>query len=172
MPITSIDVRDGDPTVQASGQHRGTVAATFDDGRLTEKNIRASDIDDWNDKVAAASGEMQAQMESSDAHAAVDPDSDVTANKEASQAQTCVAYIRDAWNMESANDGWMLYSRINNYVTGHSNWITAKPHLIAEGLTDEEYEQAATAYAYLSGAGRPATMADAQTIQDAWTGQH
>lgn len=61
MPITSIDVRDGDPTVQASGQHRGTVAATFDDGRIVERHIRAADADEWNDLVASMSAAMQAQ---------------------------------------------------------------------------------------------------------------
>jgi hypothetical protein len=172
MPITSIDVRDGDPTVQQSGQHRGTVKATFDDGRTSEKPLRGIDLDDWNDKVAAAWGVMQDDMIRSDAHEAVDPDADVTANKEASQPQTCIAYIKQAWEQESANSAWLLYARINNYVTGHSDWATVKPLLLAEGLPEEEYDRAAVAYAYLSGAGRPAILSDAQTIQDAWEGQH
>ena len=172
MPIVSIDVRDGDPTVNSTGQHRGSVIATFDDGRISEKRIRAADADEWNDKVASASAEMQADMERKDAEAAVTPDSDVTENKEASIAQTCIAYIREAWSQQSAYQGWLLYARINTYVTNHSSWATAQTHLIAAGLTQEEYDQAELAYNYLSGAGRPATMSDAQTIQDAWESQH
>jgi hypothetical protein len=172
MPIVSIDVRDGDPTVQASGQHRGTIKATFDDGRITEKSLRAADIDGWNDAVASAWGDMEADMVRSDAYAAVDPAADVEANGEATKPQTCIAYIKQAWASESANDAWLLYARINNYVTGHSDWATVKPLLLAEGLPEEEYDQAAVAYAYLSGAGRPAILSDAQGIQDAWESQH
>ena len=171
MPITSVDVRDGDPTVQASGQHRGTVTGTFDDGRILERNLRTPDSDTWNDKVAAQSAEMQVIMEERDAQAAVDPDAPVAADKEASIAQTCVAYIREAAATEQAYDAWLLYDRINTYVTGHSSWAAAKPHLLAEGLTDEEYDQAQNAYNYLSGAGRPAIMAEARTIQAAWEAQ-
>lgn len=171
MPIVSIDVRDGDPTVQASGQHRGTVAATFSDGRIIERNIRAADLDDWNDTVAAQSTEMQAKMEEQDAQSAVDPEAPVAGEGEASVAQTCVAYIHQAANTEQAYDAWLLYDRINTYVTNHSGWILAKPHLLAEGLEEEEYEQAKNAYNYLSGAGRPAIMAEAKTIQSNWEAQ-
>jgi len=136
-----------------------------------ERNIRAADLDAWNDKVAAQSAEMQAAMEAQDAQNAVDPDAPVAANKDASIAQTCVAYIREAAETEQAYDAWLLYDRINTYVVGHSDWNTAKPHLLAEGLTDEEYEQAKNAYNYLSGAGRPAIMAEARTIQAAWESQ-
>lgn len=171
MPIVSIDVRDGDPTVQASGQHRGTVTGTFDDGRIMERNIRAADLDGWNDKVAAMSGEMQAQMEAADAEAAVSPSEPVAASEEASIAQTCVAYIREAAATEQAYDAYLLYDRINTYVTNHSNWPTVKPILLAEGLTEEEYGQAGSAFNYLSSAGRPAIMSDAKTIQSNWEAQ-
>ena len=96
----------------------------------------------------------------------------MAANKEASIAQTCIAYIHQAWNEETAYDAHALYSRINTYVTNHSDWNTAHTHLLAEGLTQEEYDQAKAAYQYLSGSGRPATLADAQTIQQNWEDQH
>ena len=168
MPVVNSDVRPGDPTVQASGQHRGTVDVTFDDGRVITMNLRAPDLDGWNDAVTAAPINAQTQMEERDANEAVTPDEDVAANKEASQAQTCVAYIRQALAQELAWDGWGLLSRINTYVTTHSDWNTAHTHLLAEGLTQEEYDLAKNAYNYLSGAGRPATMSDALTIQENW----
>ena len=172
MPIVSIDVRDGDPTVQASQQHRGTVAATFDDGRVIERNLRAPDLDAWNDLIASMNAVIQSQMEERDAEEAVTPDEDVASNKEASIAQTCIAYMRQAWQAETAYDAYALYARINTYVTNHSDWNTVHTHLLAEGLTQEEFDQAKTAYQYLSGSGRPATLSDAQTIQAAWEAQH
>lgn len=172
MPVSNTDVRYGDPTVQASGQHRGTVDVTFDDGRQMSINIRAADLDDWNDKVSQAGAVAQARMEEADANEAVSGEQDVAANKEATIAQTCIAYIRQAWDMELAYDAWALYDRINTYVTNHSDWNTAHTHLLAEGLTQEEYDQAEAAYQYLSGSGRPATMAEAITIQTNWESQH
>ena len=172
MPVSSVDVRDGDPTVQASGQHRGTITATFSDGRILERNLRAADADGWADAVANAGLEAQSQMENRDAEAAVTPDADVVANLEANIAQTCVAYIRAAWELETAYDAFALYSRINTYITTHSDWNTAHTHLLAEGLTQEEFDQAKAAYQYLSGSGRPAILSDAQTIQAAWEDQH
>ena len=172
MPVQSVDVRDGDPTIQASGQYRGTVTVTFDDGRIIERNLRAPDSDAWSDAVANAGLEAQSQMESRDAEDAVAPEADVAANKEAAIAQTCVAYIRQAWQEETAYAAHALYARINTYVTTHSDWNTAHTHLLAEGLEQEEYDQAKAAYQYLSGSGRPATLSDAQTIQTAWEDQH
>ena len=68
MPVQTVDVRDGDPTIQASGQHRGTVDVTFDDGRIITLHLRAPDLDGWNDAVAAAGATAQAQMEERDAN--------------------------------------------------------------------------------------------------------
>lgn len=172
MAVATVDVRDGDPTVQASGQYRGTVDVTLDDGRVLTLNIRAANLDEWNDKVAAAGATIQEQVELRDADEAVTPDEDIAAHKQASIAQTCIAYIRQAWEQEQAYDAWNLYARINTYVTNHSDWNTAQTHLIAEGLTQEEYDQAKAAYQYLSGGGRPATMAEAITIQNNWQAQH
>lgn len=172
MGVSSSDVRSGDPTIQASGQYRGTVDVTMTDGRVYTLIIRAPDLDSWNDQVAAAGATIQARVEEQDAQEAVTPDADVAANKEASIAQTCIAYIRQAWSHESAIDAWNLYARINTYVTNNGGWATAKPALLAAGLPEEEYDQAAAAYQYLSGGGRPAILAEAETIQGNWEAQH
>jgi len=171
VPITSTEVRAGDPTVQASGQHRGTIKSTFDDARIMERNLRAADLAGWDAKVAAAPAEMQAQMKARDAEAAVSPDEDVAESDEASIAQTCIAYIRQAGIQEQAYDAYLLYVRINTYVQNHSDWNTAHTHLIAAGLTQEEYDTAKAHYTYLSTGGRPADMAAAQVVQDNWEAQ-
>lgn len=172
MGVESSDVRAGDPTIQASGQYRGTVDVTMDDGRVYALNIRASDQDDWNDQVAAAESVVQARFEELDAEAAVTPDADITANGEASIAQTCIAYIRRAWDEQRAKDASDLYTRINNFVTSNGGWAAAKPALLAAGLPEEEYDRAESAYQYFAGAGRQAILADAETIQVAWESRH
>lgn len=172
MPVSSVDVRDGDPTIQASGQYRGSVDVTMDDGRVFTLNIRAPDQDSWNDQVAAAGATIQARVEVQDAEAAVTPDADVAANKEASIAQTCIAYIRRAWEEQRAKDASDLYTRINNFVTANGGWAVAKPALLAAGLPEAEYDRAEAAYQYFAGGGRQAILADAETIQQTWESQH
>jgi hypothetical protein len=169
MPITDIS---GEPTVQASGQHRGTITVTFDDGRIVNRNMRAPDRAGWDARIAAIGDEIQAKVEASDARRAVSPTEDIAANDEASIAQTCIAYIRRAWTEPQAYDAGLLYSRINTYVTNHSDWATAHTHLIAAGLSQEEYDQAKAAYQYLSGSTRPAALSAAQIIQNNWEAQH
>jgi hypothetical protein len=173
MPITSTVVRDGDPTVQASGQHRGTIKSTFNDGRIVERNLRGADLADWDAKVAAAPAEIQEQMEVSDAGEAVSPDEPVAPNKEATIEQNAIAYLRDSWRSELASDAYLLFDRFNTYVTNSAyTWDDVHTHLISYGLTQEEWDQMKAAYNYLSGGTRPADMAAGQVIQDAWESQH
>jgi len=169
MPVQSVDVRDGDPTIQASGQYRGTVDVTMTDGRVFTLNIRAASQDEWNDRVTAAAATIQAQVERRDAAEAVDPEQEVAASKEASIAQVAVAYLRGAWEEEQAYNAWLRFARFNNYVTNNGyTWENVQAHLFAAGLTQEEWDELKAAYQYLSGGGRPAIMADAKTIQGNW----
>jgi hypothetical protein len=174
VPITApIEVRAGDPTVQVSGQHRGTIKGTFDDGRIVERNIRGADLAGWDAKVAAAPAEMEEQMMVADAGAAVSPDEDVAPSGEATIEQTAIAYLRDSWRSELASDAYLLFDRFNTYVTNSQyTWDDVHTHLIAHGLTQEEWDQMKAAYQYLNGGTRPADMAAGKTIQDAWESQH
>ena len=112
MPIVSIDVRDGDPTVQVSGQHRGTVTATFADGRVVNRNLRAAGADDWLAQLAGVSTLIQAETEQRDAQSAVNLDTEIAAKGEASEAQVAVAYVRQAWEEAKATDGYILSQRL------------------------------------------------------------
>jgi len=169
MPIVSIDVRDGDPTIQASGEHRGTVTATFADGRIVERNLRAPDADAWNDKIAAISAEIQAQQEVSDADSGVSPDAEVVANGEASIEQRAVAYLRRAWQEENCRDAYLLFDKFNDFRLARGwNLNQVQAGLMGAGLTVEEWDSMKTAYQYLAGAGRPAIMNDYLTIQGNW----
>lgn len=169
MPITSIDVRDGDPTIQATGEHRGTVECTFADGRIVQRNLRAPDANAWQDKVANIGAEVQDQMELQDADAGVDPDEEVVAGGEASIEQRAVAYLRGAWGEENARDAYLLFDRFNTFRLAQGwNLNQVQAGLASAGLTTEEWDEMKTAYQYLDGAGRPAIMNDYQTIQGNW----
>lgn len=169
MPVQTSDVRAGDPSVQASGHYRGTVDVTLTDGRVYALRINAADLDEWNDKVAAAGSTVEALFQESDAAAAVSADGEVVSNKEASIQQVAVAYLRAAWETENAYDAYLLFSRFNTYRL-NNGWTLdqVQANLAAAGLSAEEWTNMRTAYQYLNGGGRPAIMADAKTIQDNW----
>ena len=85
MPVQSVDVRDGDPTVQVTGEHRGTVTVTFTDGRVVDRSLRAPNADAWADLIANIAAKVQQQQSEADANDAVEQDQEiVTPNKEAS----------------------------------------------------------------------------------------
>ena len=168
MPIISIDVTDG-PNIQASGQHRGQVTAIFDDGRSVVRNIRAPDATAWANVVVDMQAEIQAKQEQQDAEDGIGPDVEVTANLEASIEQRAVAYLREAWGTEQAYDGFLLFDKFNDFRLA-KGWTLAQvaANLLAAGLEQSEWDEMETAYTYLSGASRPATMASALTIQGNW----
>ena len=169
MPIVSIDVRDGDPTIQANGQHRGTVAATFADGRIVERSLRAADADAWNDLIAGISAEIQAKQEVQDAEAGVSSDDEIVAGGEASVEQRAVAYLRAAWGQELARDAYLLFDKFNDFRLARGwNLNQVQTGLMSAGLTVDEWDEMKAAYQYLAGAGRPAIMNDYQTIQGNW----
>ena len=169
MPIVSIDVRDGDPTIQASGQHRGTVMATFADGRIIERNLRAPDADAWQDLIAGISAKIQAQAEEQDAENSVDPGTEVEAAGEASEDQAAAAYIRNSLSQEFALDAWLRLSRFKNWVDANGgNFNAVEARLLAAGVSQEDWDTAKTIYQYLSGAGRAETLLQAKTIQTKW----
>lgn len=169
MPIVSVDVKDGDPAVQANGEHRGTVVATFSDGRTVERRLRAPDLNAWNDLLAAISATIQTEQSERDAQASVAADGEVAPYLEASSKQVAVAYLRNAWEKEQAYDAYLLFDRFNTYRL-NQGWTLDQvaAQLLSAGLEQEEWDEIRVAYQYLSGGGRPDTMANARTIQGNW----
>jgi len=167
MPVNTIDVRD--LTVQASGQYRGVVVATMDDGRVIERNMRAPDGDAWSDLIANIASKIDAQVAAGDAQEAVDPDADPQANKDATQQQVALAYLRSAMGEELAFDAFQRFDRFNNF-RNNQGWTMEQvaTNLAAEGLTADEWAEMQTVYLYLNGNGRPAIMQEARDIQAAW----
>jgi len=169
MPVQSIDVRDGDPTQQASGEYRGTVDATMTDGRLITKNLRAPTLDAWNDKIANVQDEIEAQVSQRDAEDGISPDDEITANGDASIEQRAVAYLRRAWQEERPRDAFLLFDRFNDFRNQKGwNLNQVQAGLASAGLGVEEWNDMSAAYQYLSGAGRPSTMNDYEAIQGVW----
>lgn len=170
MPVQSIDVREGDPTTQASGQVRGTVDVTFTDGRVFTRNLRAADLDAWNDMIANYTAVIEAQVAESDAYDDLNPDEDIAAHKEATVKQRAVAYLREAMQQEYAREGYRRLWKFDQYRQAQG-WTVNQvvTNLLEAGLTQEEWDEMLAAYQYLSDAGRPAIMNDYHAIQEQWS---
>lgn len=169
MPVQSIDVRDGDPTQQASGQYRGTVDVTFVDGRVFTRNLSAPDLDSWNDMIANYTAIIEAQIAEADASSNVNPDEEIVQVGEGTVKQRAVAYLRDAWNQDNCRDAYLRFDKFNNYRLAQGwNLNQVVAGLAEAGLTQEEWDEMRDAYSYLNSAGRPAIMNDYQTIQANW----
>ena len=56
-----------------------------------------------------------AKVTQQDAQEGVDPDTEITANKEATIQERAVAYLRRAWQEEEAYDAYRLFDRFNTY---------------------------------------------------------
>lgn len=169
MPIASVDVRAGDPTIEITGEYRGVVDVTFTDGRTAMVPLRANSLDEWNDKVAAVYSEAQSRMAQQDAEAAVEITQEIAAKGESNIKAVAVAYLRRAWNTQDVHEAYTLFTRFNNYRLAQG-WTLAQVQagLASEGLTVEEWDAMRTAYTYLNSAGRPAIMSDAKNIQVYW----
>lgn len=169
MPYASHTIREGTPpAMQASGQYRGTVDVIDDSGSSYTFHLRAPDLASWNVKVASIPADFAEWEKEKDAREAVDFDSDPVSAGEANQARVAVAYIRRALQETECSDGFALLNRVNNYVTSNSDWPTVKPLLLAEGLTEKEYNNAAAAFQYLNTPERIAAMDAYPAIQYQW----
>ena len=172
MPVQSVDVRDGDPTVQVTGEHRGTVTVTFTDGRVVDRSIRAPDADAWADKIANISALVQTQQSEADANDAVENDIEIlNPHKEASLKQMAVAYLRRAQENPDPYQAYLKFSRFNDYRVNQGwNLNQVQAALVAEGLTEEEWTDMRDRYQYLSNAGRVTAMEAFQAVLagDVW----
>ena len=160
MPAVSVDVKDGDPSVQASGEHRGQVAVTFDDGRVVTKNLRTPDADTWADLIANIMARVQDEVSENDAYEAVEQDVEIlNGYKEASLPQMALAYLRKAQEEEDPYKAYLKFSRFNDYRVNQGwsmNQVVAQ--LSSAGLTADEWVDMRARYQYLSNAARVTAM--------------
>lgn len=172
MPVSETTVPPGEPTVQATGEHRGTVTYIFDDARTLAKALKAPDRTAWDDQITAIVPDVEAEMAARDAQGAVDSAAEVDASGEATREETAVAYLRAAWTKELPHDAFLLFDKFNNYRID-KGWSVNQvaQGLASAGLTAEEWAEMKQAYLYLADAGRPEIMADYAAILDQWRGR-
>ena len=172
MPVQSVDVRDGDPTIQADGQHRGLVVVTFTDGRIVERFVNAADADEWADKIANISARVQEEQSQQDAEEAVENDEEILADyKEATRNQQAVAYLRRAMEQGDPYIAYLKFSRFNDYRLSQGwNLNQVEAALASEGLTSEEWQDMRDRFQYLSNAARVTAMEAYQSVLagDTW----
>jgi len=160
VPAISVAVRDGDPTVQASGEHRGMVSVTFSDGRVIERSVRAPSADAWADRIANIQSRVEEDIASSDAEEAVREDAEILEPyKEASLPQMALAYLRNAMRQGDPYVAYMRFSRFNDYRLAQGwNLDQVASVLAGVGLASEEWSDMKDRFQYLSNAARVTAM--------------
>ena len=123
----------------------------------------------FNSYLTQAGDMVLASFKQQDAEEGVDADTDIAANKEATQQEKAVAYLRRAWQEDDAYQAYRILDRFNTYRNAQG-WTLdqVQANLAAAGLTVTEWDSIKTAYQYLSGGTRPADMAAHAVIQANW----
>jgi len=168
MPAISADVRDGDPTVQASGEHRGLVAVTFSDGRVIERNVRAPDADAWADLIANIQSRIEQDVSEADAAEAAAQDVEIiNPYREASPAQMALAYLRSAMQIGDPYRAYLKFARFNDYRLAQG-WAVSQvaANLAAVGLSEDEWSEMRGRFLYLSDPSRVTAMQAYQGVLD------
>jgi len=168
MPAINVDVREGDPTVQASGEHRGLVAVTFSDGRVIERNVRAPTADAWADLIANIQSRVQEEIETADAVEAAAQDVEIiNPYREASRAQMALAYLRSAMQIGDPYRAYLKFARFNDYRLAQG-WSVNQvaENLAGVGLSQDEWSEMRDRFVYLSNASRVTAMQAYQGVLD------
>jgi hypothetical protein len=168
MPAVSVDVRDGDPTVEASGEHRGRVSVTFSDGRVIERNLRAPDADAWADRIANIQSTVQQEVEDQDANEAAETDVEILQPyKEASLPKMALAYLRLAQQTENPYRAYLKFSRFNDWRERNGwNLNQVAAQLSSVGLTEDDWTDMRARYLYLANPARVTAMEAYQNVLD------
>ena len=167
MPVVDSYLK-APPSVEATGEHRGTVIVEFTGGRTVERRLRAPDAAAWAELMLDIEERIESETQESDANENI-KDEEISANGEATRAQRAVAYLRRSMEQEQAADAYALMARFNNFRTDNGwSWNQVVTNLAAAGLEQEEFDEMRASYQYLNGNGRPAILAEARTIQAQW----
>lgn len=172
MPITNTYLNAGDPIVEANGQYRGTVNFVFDDGRTVARNLRAPDEDAWSALLLNIDDEVEAKQQAQDAEEAAETDVEVlNPYKQSSVKQMALAYLRNAMSKQDPYVAFLKFSKFNDWrVREGYNLNQVQTALMAEGLTEEDWQDMRDRYSYLSNAGRVSAMQAYQAVVagDVW----
>jgi len=178
MPVQTTEVRPGDPTVQASGQHRGTVKYTFTDAREFEVNLRTPDLTSWDAKLISYVAVIEEQVRKRDAEAAGQdpdeplPDSDVG---EASNLDILVGKLRTGYAIQDSTDSYRYTKQVNDWRVGKGfTWTQVRDAILADpsyDMTTEEFQDIFDRWTYLNTPAKITTMQDysALVTGDTWS---
>lgn len=170
MPIIRQDVIDG-PSIQSSGERRGTIEFEFDDGRIIRREVRAPDATSWADLLIDLPADVEQTVQLQDAKVASEGDAEVIDAEpgQASREQIALEYLRQAYRLESPYEAYLKFDKFNNYrlLRGWNvNQVVAG--LTSVGLTQEEWDLMLSSYQYLSNPARVTAMEAYQPIAENW----
>lgn len=172
MSVVSTTVRHGDPTIQVSGERRGSVQVVFTDGRAVDRNYRTADEPSWDAAVASASAQAQEDMAWGDAQDAADKDVDITGDYgESTKEQQAVAYLYRAYTNPDPYTAYKKFTKFNEWRMRDGLSVDeVRLRLIAAGLEEQTWDLMIERYQYLADPARVTIMEDHQSVVagDTW----
>jgi hypothetical protein len=177
MPAIGQQTRTGDPRVQATGQYRGTIDVTFDDGRIVGINYQAQDLADWNTKEAGASADAEEMLRRNDTQAySSNEDTDVSDDPvgEATALDTLVGKLRYGYRLGPPEDSYRYTKKVDDWRIGKGHtWTDVKNQIQAVpeyNMTDEEWTDIMDRWNYLNVPARIQIMQDYNNLVqgDTW----
>jgi len=166
MAIVDTVIING-PNIQADGSIRGIIDFTFDAGVPERRSIRAQNQAEWDSKLLSLPSLVEASRTKSDANEASEQDSPIAANKEATDKQVALAFLRNALDEENPYKAFRRFDRFNDFrLTNTWSLGQVVAALSSEGLTSGEWDRMKDRYQYLSDVQRVTVMQDYQTLID------
>ena len=174
MPVMSTQTRAGDPTVQVTGQARGTVKYIFDDGFAIELAIRTSTLAEFDPEITARIPEVELSRRKMDSNAVVEDDIADTGNGAASTLDTMVVKLRYAYSQPLPEDSYRNMNQIDNYRI-NKGWTWTQVHNAIFNVpeyefTEEEWSNIMDRFSYLDFPAKIQIMIDYDNLRsgDIW----
>ncbi len=172
MSVVSTTVRHGDPTIQVSGERRGSVQVAFTDGRVVDRNYRTADEPSWDAAVASAGAQVQQDVARRDAQEAVDKDVDITGDYgESTKDQQAAAYLYRAYTTPDPYTAYKKYTKFNEWrIRDGLSVEEVRLRFLAAGFEERTWDLMIERYQYLADPARVTIMEDHQSVVagDTW----
>ena len=144
------------PRVQASGQHRGAIAFTLDDGREITRNVRAPDLASYNELGNALEAGVLESVQNQDSEELAQTDGAIGAHKQATAKQVARLYLERAMGEDDPHLSFKKLNRFNDYRISQG-W-TLNQVATGLGIDSGHWDEAKARFQYLNSAENIATM--------------
>lgn len=147
-------VHPGDPTVEVTGEHRGTLYFTFDDGEVLSSSLQAPDLATWNAEIPRLEESALDRKRAIDSEAVVEDPPNDAGNGEASTLDTMVFKLRYAYSRPYPRSCYTNMKQIDDYrISKGWTWGDVHDAIFAEpkyNFTEGEWTNIQDRYTYLN----------------------